>query len=67
VGGVVGEEESSFCEQKEAKKLFLFVHDEPTPYPCRYGMYQLSSVTLLQESKKFFGSFFQKRTLFLAG
>jgi len=42
------EESTSFCEQKEAKKL----------YPGAWGL----SNTARSGAKKFFGSFFQKRT-----
>jgi len=44
-------ESTSFCEQKEAKKLYLFL-----ARGC--------SNTAQSGAKKFFGSFFQKRTSF---
>jgi hypothetical protein len=47
-----GKEESSFCEQKEAKKLSPLAAGSPD---CR-----------LPKEKKFFASFFQKRRFFLA-
>jgi hypothetical protein len=44
-----GKESTSFCEQKEAKKLYLFLSRVVEP-PREAAQ------------KKFFGSFFQKRT-----
>jgi hypothetical protein len=43
------EESTSFCEQKEAKKLYSFLASG-------------GSNTTRSGAKKFFGSFFQKRT-----
>jgi hypothetical protein len=51
IGATPGREQerTSFCEQKEAKKLYLFWASG-------------RSNTARSGAKKFFGSFFQKRT-----
>jgi hypothetical protein len=43
---------TSFCEQKEAKKL----------YDLGHGLRRRPRLTQTPEEQKFFGSFFQKRT-----
>jgi hypothetical protein len=54
-----GKEESSFCEQKEAKKLF--VH-----WRLVYVGRPVSRRPRVQGEKSFFGSFFQKKNCFLS-